>query len=200
MNPPFALKSGDDKEYKFIDYALTQMQDGGILFSVLPLSVLIERSTLTWRRDILLRNNTLISVVTFPEDLFYPIGVYTVGIFIKKGIPHPENQNVLWIRALNDGYLKKKGKRLESEGAVNDLPNVLPILQNFVINQDIAIDNIPEFQKTSPINFNDTSLELVPEAYLDQRILTHEELERGMDSLIRETASFIINSGMEDDF
>jgi len=35
----------------------------------------------------LLEKNTLLGVVTFPEDLFYPIGVLTVGLFIKKGIP-----------------------------------------------------------------------------------------------------------------
>jgi len=32
MNPPFALKSSDEKEYKFVDHALKQMSDGGILF------------------------------------------------------------------------------------------------------------------------------------------------------------------------
>jgi len=32
MNPPFALKRGSDKEYKFVAQALQQMQDGGTLF------------------------------------------------------------------------------------------------------------------------------------------------------------------------
>jgi len=42
MNPPFALKKGDEKEKHFIDYALSQMQDGGILFAIIPISVMVE--------------------------------------------------------------------------------------------------------------------------------------------------------------
>jgi len=42
MNPPFALKSSDEKEFKFIQHALEQMDDGGVLFSVLPVSVMFE--------------------------------------------------------------------------------------------------------------------------------------------------------------
>ena len=95
MNPPFALKSSDEKEFKFIDYALKQMQDGCILFSVLPYSCMAKGDTyLDWRKR-LLEKNTLLSVITFPEDLFYPIGVHTVGIFVKKGVAHPKNQKIL---------------------------------------------------------------------------------------------------------
>ena len=84
MNPPFALKSDDDKEYLFINTALNQMQDGGILFSVLPYSCMVKGGNyLDWRKK-LLEKNALISVVTFPEDLFYPIGVHTIGVFIKR--------------------------------------------------------------------------------------------------------------------
>jgi hypothetical protein len=31
-----------------------------------------------------------------------------VGIFVQKGIPHPPEQNVLWLRSINDGLLKKR--------------------------------------------------------------------------------------------
>jgi type I restriction enzyme M protein len=109
MNPPFALKKSDEKEYRFIEVALRQMQHGGVLFSVLPYSVLVRGGgALRWRRD-MLKRNSLMSVVTFPPDLFYPVGVHTLGIFIKKGVPHPSNQPVLWIRGINDGLLKLKG-------------------------------------------------------------------------------------------
>ncbi len=114
MNPPFALKKGSEKEYKFVSHALNQIEDGGYLFSILPYSVMVKTGRyLTWRKE-LLKHNTLLSVITFPPDLFYPIGVHTVGIYVKKGFPHPVAQNVLWIRALNDGFVKSKGKRLPS--------------------------------------------------------------------------------------
>ena len=58
MNPPFALKKGEEKESRFIDYALSQMQDGGIFFVIVPISVMVESSGKNWRKE-LLENNTL---------------------------------------------------------------------------------------------------------------------------------------------
>ena len=108
MNPPFPKKKTDKKEFLFIEQALKQMQDGMLLFSVLPYSCLVKSgSYLSWRKR-LLANNTILAVVTFPEDLFYPVGVHTLGIFIKKGVPYERGSNVLWVRALNDGLLKRK--------------------------------------------------------------------------------------------
>lgn len=198
MNPPFALKSSDEREYKFVDYALSQMQNGGLLFTVLPSSAMVRGGGyLRWRKK-LLDNNTLLSVVTFPEDLFYPIGVHTIGFFIKKGLPHPKNQKVLWIRALNDGLLKSKGKRLPNSRATNDLKKIKNILQAFILNPDMEINNIPEFQKIHPIDFKDKMLELSPEYYLDQHILSLSEIEVDMEKTVRDTVAFLIKANKED--
>lgn len=193
MNPPFALKKESEKEYKFVNHALEQMEDGGILFSVLQYSVMIKGGGyLSWRKNNLLKYNTLLSVITFPPDLFYPIGVHSVGIFIKKGIPHPEIQNVFWIRALRDGLRKSKGRRLFSEKEPNDLHKVKDVLKAFLQNQLHPIENIPKFQKASPINLKDKMLELVPEAHLDGPTPTTEDIQRGLDKLIRENVAFLI--------
>jgi type I restriction enzyme M protein len=57
MNPPFALKKSSEKEYKFINHALKQMEDGGILFSVLPYSLMVKTgSYLSWRKQLLRYN------------------------------------------------------------------------------------------------------------------------------------------------
>ncbi|MBU0769102.1 MAG: DNA methyltransferase, partial [Proteobacteria bacterium] len=50
MNPPFALKKSDEKESSFIDYGLSQMQDGGTLFAIVPVSVMIESGGKEWRK------------------------------------------------------------------------------------------------------------------------------------------------------
>ena len=192
MNPPFALKNSDEKEYKFVDYALNEMEDGGLLFSVLPFSCMVKSgSYLEWRKR-LLRSNTLLSVVTFPKDLFYPIGVHTVGIFVKKGVAHPKNKKIFWIRALNDGFLKKKGKRLRNSRATNDFPKIRDMLQSFMINQDIRIENIPEFQKVCVIDFEDENLELIPENYLDEKEITEEKLKNEIEKLMRGNIAFNI--------
>jgi len=197
MNPPFALKTSSEKEYKFIEYALKQMQDGGILFSILPSSVMIKSGkVLAWRKQ-LLQNNTLLAVITFPSDLFYPIGQHTIGIFIKKGISQPKGQNVLWIRVMNDGLLKKKGKRLPNSRAMNDLINAQRNLKNFITDPTTNIENIPEIQKAAPIDFSDKSLELVPETYIDIRSPSLVEIENGTESMIRECVAYLIKAKQE---
>jgi hypothetical protein len=99
---------------------------------------------------------------------------------------------VLWLRILNDGYLKKKGKRLKSQRALDDLPRIVPILQSFMINQDIIVENIPKIKKTSKIDFSDDNLELIPEAYLDDIIMTPEQLNEDIEKFIREYTAFNI--------
>jgi len=192
MNPPFPTKKTDYKEYLFIEQALRQMQDGGILFSVLPYSCMIKGGGYSAWRKRLLKGNTLFSVVTFPEDLFYPVGVHTLGIFVKKGIPHVKNQRVLWIRALYDGRWKKKGKRLKHPKARNDFPKILSVLKSFIHERQTNIHSIPAFQKSCEIDFLDEDLELVPEAYLDEEPITHGEMDKNIEQLIRENIAFMI--------
>ncbi|WP_297471585.1 N-6 DNA methylase, partial [Acidithiobacillus sp.] len=112
MNPPFSLKNDKQKEPDFLDHALNQMAYNGLLFSVLPASVFYERTFGPWRR-LLLDKNTLASVVTFPVDVFYPVSTESIGVFIRKGIPHDAAAEVLWARIEDDGFHKKKGFRIE---------------------------------------------------------------------------------------
>jgi type I restriction-modification system DNA methylase subunit len=191
MNPPFPTKKNDEKEYKFVDQALKQMKEGGLLFSVLPYSSTVKASRRKWRKK-LLENNTLLSVITFPEDLFYPTGVITLGIFIKKGIPHDKEQKVLWLRALNDGLLKKKGKRLPNSKAKNDLEEIKPLLKTFLFNPQMKVENIPQFQKTGKIDFSDSNIELCPEAYLDDKPIDETYISKMIDQAMRDNIAFKI--------
>jgi type I restriction enzyme M protein len=169
MNPPFSLKRGDEKEYKFVDHALKQIEHGGLLFSVLPYSTMVKPGAYkVWRKNVLLPNHTLRAVVTFPADVFYPVGVTTVGVFIQKGIPHKPDDNVLWARALTDGLLKSKGRRLPSARTTDDLNTIRDTLRSFLQNPNMAVQNKHQFIKACAINANDALIELVPEAYLDQ--------------------------------
>lgn len=193
MNPPFALKRSDEKEFRFVDQALTQMHDGGTLFSVLPYSAMVRPGIyLNWRRHSLLAHNTLLAVVTFPPDLFYPIGVTTLGLFVRKGIPHPAEQSVLWVRALSDGLLKSKGKRLPSPRAPNDLATVENSVRAFLHNPSHGVPSIHQFQRAAPIDFADPSLELVPEAYLEQAAPTEAEIVAGLEESVRNTVAYLV--------
>lgn len=192
MNPPFPKKKTDQKEYLFIEQALKQMQTGGVLFSVLPYSCMIKGGGYYQWRKRLIESNTLLSVVTFPEDLFYPVGVHTLGIFVKKGIPHPKKQKVLWIRALNDGRWKKKGKRLEHPKATDDYLIIRSLLRDFIQNQSKKVDSIPKFQKASEIDYSDNELQLIPEAYLDEENISYNDITKDIEQLIRENIAYRI--------
>lgn len=193
MNPPFALKSSDQKEYRFVQRGLDELAEGELLFSVLPVSALFESGEeREWRRNRLLGENTLICVITFPHELFYPIGVHTVGIVVRKGVPHPLGQPVLWVRAFRDGYVKRKGKRLQSTSEPDDLSVFAPIIRAFITTPGLPITTEPERIKIAPIDMSDPLLELVPEAYLDARSLTPQEIQRAAEQLVRETAALAI--------
>ena len=193
MNPPFALKKGDEKEYKFIEQALRQMVDGGLMFSVLPISVLIEKSICSWRRNVLLRNNRLLSVITFPDDLFYPVSVGAVGIFIEKGVAHDfDKDKVYFARCVQDGFTKKKGVRKENPKVRNMLNEIRDELSTFIKNRNVEVDCIPEYKKLTLLDKNDVNCELVPEAYLDSKVPTEEEIMSGVEELIRESVAFKI--------
>lgn len=153
MNPPFALKRGEDKEYRFVDHALKQMQHGGLLFAVLPYSSMVKGGGYkTWRQDILLNKHTLLAAVTLPGDLFYPVSVPAIGVFIRKGIPHPPSQKVLWARADRDGLVKSKGKRLPSFREPNYLDIIADDLRAFVRNPNRIVKDQPKFIKTARID------------------------------------------------
>ncbi len=193
MNPPFALKRGSDKEYKFIEQALRQMQDGGTLFSVLPYAAMVRLGAfLSWRKNQLLPFHSLLAVVTFPGDVFYPVGITSAGIFVRKGVPHDRKASVLWVRAMNDGLLKSKGKRLPHPRATDDLERVRNLLRAFIDSPRQAVASVNQFVKAAPIDFGDTHLELVPEAYLDQAEPTHDGVTAGMEAGIRDLLAYLI--------
>jgi len=193
MNPPFALKSSSDKEFKFLDQALAQMEDGGTLFSVLPYAAMVKPGVyLTWRRESLLKSHTLLAVVTLPPDVFYPVGVTTVGIFVRKGTPHPKEQPVLWIRAINDGLWKSKGKRLPNDRMPDDLGRVRTLTKAFLGDPQYPAPNIQQFQKAAPIDFSDKMFELVPEVYLDQAAPTETEVVHDVGESIRCTFAYLV--------
>ena len=200
MNPPFALKGETDKEYQYVSHALTLMVDGGFLFSLLPMdSMFGSRDELVWRRDDLLKNHTLLSVVSLPQELFVPAALkQVVAIIVKKGIPHPKNQPVFWARISHDGFITLKTKRLLASELnpprkeVDHARLVLPDLRAFVSHPGTVTVNIPLLCKTSPIDFDDPLLELLPEAYIDSNVPSKTEIENAVDNLLRETASFLI--------
>jgi hypothetical protein len=184
---------------------LSGAYNGGLLFSLLPLDALFgSRDEKVWRKDVLLRENTLLSVVTMPDELFYPAAQKQVaGIVVKKGTPHPKDQPVFWARIERDGHLKVKSKRLPAQELrpprkeVDQIPLILPHLRAFIASPGATKINIPRVCKTAPIDYDDPLLELLPEAYVDSEKPSAEDLAKAVDDMVRETAAFLVRFGRE---
>ncbi len=193
MNPPFALKTSQEKESSFIDYGLSQMEDNGLLFVIVPISVMQEASGVNWRKG-LLNNNSLLAVLTLPEELFYPIGVHTIGVFLKKGVPHDfAEQRVFFAKANTDGFKKRKGERIFDSEEDNRIAKIKMELKSFLANQGADVVNIPEFKQIAYLDAEDENYELVPEAYLqtDYSTLRKDDFEE----TVRQYLSYLVSEG-----
>lgn len=198
MNPPFSKKSENEKEYRFIQHALAQMVTGGLLFAIIPTSVMIKSGSLKkWRKQ-LLAENTLLAVITFPDDLFYPVGTRTLGIFLKKGISHNfEKSRVMWAKIQHDGFVKSKGKRLSSPAEPNELYDILDDLKIHLIDDCLIKKAFPEKLKVCPINITDKNLELMPEVYLDEAEDDVKQLFEQIERYVLEYLAYLIKSGVK---
>jgi len=190
MNPPFALKKGDEKEYKFIDYALSQMEDGGMLFAILPSPIMFKSKQVKQWREELLKHNTLKAVVKLPEDLFYPVGVHTSCVIIQKGIAHNFKNDVYWGQ-ITDGYIKKKGVMLKRDPG--NIEDVASTLKNFLYGETPAKKHIPRIYAIEPI-LNDNDLECAPEYYLKENKHEISEINHQMTLSHIRLVEFLINN------
>jgi type I restriction-modification system DNA methylase subunit len=148
-----------------------------------------------WRQNSLLKHHTLLSVITFHRELFYPADIHPLAMFVKKGVPHPRQQGVLWLRALNDGLLKHKRKRLPNQRAKDDFAVLRSTLKAFVANPAHPVQEIDRFQRVAPIDFSDPMLELVPENYLGDSQADDAEIREAMIRVLKGAMSVLVSRG-----
>ncbi|MDT8922992.1 N-6 DNA methylase [Pseudomonas taiwanensis] len=195
MNPPFALKREDEQEFTFIDHALEQMVDGGLLLCVIPVSVMYSSGKeMAWRKK-LLQQNTLVASMSFPNDLFYPqASVEPVIIVVKKGEPHRESAKCLFVRVTDDGFYKLKKRRLP-HADISQLEVLTPDIVKFV--DGGRIDEVPGVIQAKAINLQDSALELIPQQYLDNANLDVNSLKSELGSIQTELVFQEIRKGLD---
>lgn len=187
MNPPFGLKAAKEQEPYFVDHALGQLVDRGLLYAVLPASIMYDREFTNWRKE-LLRTNTLLAVVASPIDIFYPVATETVNIFVRKGVPHDEEQDVLWGRITNDGFVKRKGFRVERPGVDyrTALRPLAKALQGWVVRGQAPVP-VPGVIEMAPISYP----ELIPQAHLGVGQLAEVEFGQEVRTIYKSVTSQI---------
>ena len=93
---------------------------------------------------------------------------------------------------MQDGFIKKKGVRKESSRIKNQFEEIKEELKMFIKDQSIIVEDVPEFKKVSLLDKEDKDCELVAESYIDSKIPSSEEIEGGIEELIREAVAFKI--------
>ena len=164
MNPPFALKK--EYEWQFVDRAIFNMREDGLLFAILPTSTMNSsddgREEITWRSN-LLKRHTLIAVIKLAEQLFYPqVSKGTYGIIVKTHRPHNMDvDKVIWA-VLNDGIVRTKTQTSKQ----NNMMKIVKATRNYISTQTEP-KYIPGELDCSRILLDGT-INLSPEQYIGQ--------------------------------
>ncbi len=162
MNPPFALKN--EFEWQFVDKAIENMHEGGLLFAVLPTSTMNasndRRGEITWRRN-LIKQHTLIAVIKLAEELFYPqVSKGTYGVIVKAHRPRDTNDDrVIWA-ILNDGVVRTKTQTTKK----SNIEEIIKAVKNYIATRTEPM-YIPEQLDCSPVASSNT-MDLSPEHYI----------------------------------
>lgn len=194
MNPPFALKRDDEQEFTFVDHALKQMIDEGLLLAILPVSVMYASGKeFAWRKR-LLQENTLLTVISFPNDLFYPqASVEPVVIVVQKGIPHSPEKKCLFVRITDDGFIKLKKRRMPHNRS-SQLAELTPEISSF-LQGGVPLETDGVIQ-AKILDLNDPYLELIPQQHLDNKSLNVEELRVALSTVQSEVVFQEIRRGL----
>lgn len=174
MNPPFAQ---DEKEYEFVNHALLQLKKGGLLFAIVPVSVMASNNNpeISWRRE-MLKRHTLKAVIKLSEDLFLPNAHKgTYAIIIEAWKPHTDKE-VIWA-LMDDGYVMKKAKRLPSTNVPSNIDFITKEIHDFLI-ENKSPKQLNEVLSYSKINLKDKILDCSPEAYMPYRFDKNIDLSK----------------------
>ncbi|MBO0127125.1 class I SAM-dependent DNA methyltransferase [Agrobacterium sp. OT33] len=179
LNPPFPHRKTDTPAEAFIERALDSLGTRGKMAAIMPLSLLVKKEKEGWREG-LLRKNTLLAVCQLPDELFQPFAsATTCFVVMEKGIPHGKNRKTMFARIEEDGYQLKKGTRVETPLAKNQIPLALDAIINGT--------ERPGFSTAVAIS---GKMEWSPGAYIESKPAEDNESKIAVDTLLRRLASF----------
>ena len=162
MNPPFAL---DEKESEFVDYALSQMAYGGLLFAVLPNGPITGHGEKRWRRSIIERH-TVRAVIRMQDDLFYPTAHKgTYALILEAWRPHKKDDPVFFAVLYDDDRASQKSKLLNKADIRDNMDRLTEDIRAFVSGNYTNIEGIPKESSISALS-SDGDCDFAPEAYV----------------------------------
>ena len=188
MNPPFKLSANNKAQ--FVDYALRQTKEDGIMFAVLPYRVVEGKNFQMWRKQ-LLKRHTLLACVKLDKNLFYPVLEATYAIILKAHQPHPANNDIFMATLFDDIHRPRKSKMLSDYEAMDNLEQLTKTLKRFILGQ--PVDNIDREQILVQIDPEDIC-NFSPEAYLESGISEISKVDIMLRSIESHTAKLRVDA------
>lgn len=121
LNPPYkANKKKDVDELKFVLNNLEMLQSGGTCIAIVPMqSALAQKGTVYELKKKLLKEHTLETVLSMPNELFFNsnTNVVTAIMIFTAHKSHPNNKETYFGYYKDDGFVKRKNKgRIDAYG------------------------------------------------------------------------------------
>ena len=167
MNPPFAV---NEKEHEFVDYALSHLTAGGLLFAILPNGPITgaQRSDAAWRKQVV-QSHTVRAVVRMSNDLFSPnVNKGTYALLIEAWRPHRPEDDVLFAVLRDDEHGSNKSKLIGPQRAQDNVEVISAALRHFLA-VDADVSPIPRELGVSKLLMSG-SYDFASEAYLSDGI------------------------------
>jgi type I restriction enzyme M protein len=114
LNPPYKSdKKNDREELEFVINQLDEMNSGGVVAAILPMSCALNpNNKITELKKRLLSKHKLLACFSNPDELFYntTATVVTCIMIFQAHIPHPKNYKTFFGYFKDDGFEKRKNK------------------------------------------------------------------------------------------
>ena len=165
MNPPFALP---EPEHQFVDHALEQTVEGGLLFAVVPNAVIngLNKSERAWREETI-RHHTVRAVLRMPRPLFHPrADKVTYSLILEAWRPHESKDRVFFAIFHDHESASRLSKFVKQVDIRDNLERLTRELRGFMAGSAEAVSELPAETGLRRLRLGD-HFDFSPEAYLD---------------------------------
>ena len=188
LNPPYDHGTAD--QLRFIENALNVVSpQNGRVVAIVQMSCAIKDDPETNAvRQRILDNHSLVSVISMPDELFYPVGVVTCIMVFDSN--RPNGNNMTWFGYLkNDGYVKRKNKgRIDYNSLWKDI-------RIKFVNSFLQKSEIPGLSVMRNVKFND---EWCAEAYMQTDYLPLQKSNDSFENSVRAYLTFLLYNERHD--
>lgn len=105
LNPPYSQKGEGLNELEYVLNCLEGLEKNSLCVAIVPMSCAINKDLIKKR---ILEKNTLVAVMSMPDELFYPVGIITCIMVFRAGVPHNNNIDSWFGFWKDDGFEKTK--------------------------------------------------------------------------------------------